>query len=122
MRWDSDFAARMVFRDARGTLGIGRSVDCIFGIGFLRENRIGIRCLRPLPGKEADIFERPAVWRVCHSDLEMLSEAVGEKTNPPLSFGIVTHERLGRNGRLIASGILRWKVPDLSEPKISQGL
>ena len=122
-RGDSEFMARMMFGDARCALGIGRAIDRIFGGGFLGENGIGIRRLRPRPGKEAGIFVRPAIWRVCHSDLKMLPQTVGEETNPCLSSLVITHERLGSNRTFVAiAGILGWKVPYLPEPTVSQGL
>src|SRR5436853_4315470 len=53
----------------------------------------------------------------------MLSEAICEKTNPRLSPHVITHERLGgHSGLVVPGGILRWEIPDFSEPEIPQRL
>ena len=113
--------ACVVFGDIRCALGVGRTINRIFGIRSLREDRIGLQRLRLRNGEETGIFEGPARWRVRHSYFEMLPEAVCEKPNPCLPAFVIAHEGFGHNGGFIAiPGVPRWKIPGLPKPTVSQ--
>src|SRR5215470_15203859 len=117
----SQFVAAVMFGHARSVVFVARTIHHIFGVGLLREGGVGIRGFWSRSWKKTDVFIRPPVAGISHSDGEVLSAADGEKADPCLMPLIVSDQGFSGDRRFVGvSRLVRRKIVGLLEPKVAK--